>query len=60
MKLMSKKEVMETLDVDKNGRIEVDDALELVKHDAEKALMYGAAVGFAAGFGAMAILCMVF
>lgn len=60
MKLMTKQEVLNTLDVDKNGRIDVDDALELVKHDAEKALMYGGAIGFVAGFAAMAILCMVF
>lgn len=60
MKLMTKQEVLNTLDVDKNGRIEVDDALELVKHDAEKALKFGAVAGFAVGFAAMAILCMVF
>ena len=60
MKLMTKQEVMLTLDVDKNGRIDIDDALELVKHDASKALTYGAAVGAVAGFVIMAILCLIF
>lgn len=60
MKLMTKQDILETLDVDKNQKITIDDALVVVRRDAEKALAFGAIFGFVIAVILMSAACLIF
>lgn len=57
---MTREEFLSQLDLNKDGKVNVDDALKLVKQNAKSALYMGLFVGFLAGGSFIAVVNVIF
>lgn len=57
---MTREEFLKMLDVTKDGKVDVNDALEALNNNAKDALYVGGTVGVFAGALLAFVLCMVF
>lgn len=57
---MTREELMKLVDVNKDGKVDVNDALKVLNNDAKNSLYVGFTMGLFAGALVAFILCMVF